>query len=239
MEPTRCGCAERKEYRTVSVTVARINRSPQRDGFEERGTRDDPVPAWTISIGARNGGTEPLSEVSIDRRVRHSGRSSLHFSASRTIYAFQIVSQEVEARPGGIYRLTGFARTKNVHHEVNAKGINQFNNCYLAIFLFDGNGELVARDVRMPIQPNTDDWQGLSLRVDAPDSVRRVEVKMFLSISGDLWFDDLELSIEGGREIPAPASVFRDDFEGLRDLPATWFVEEGARNGGTSPVSTV
>ncbi len=131
-------------------------------GFEEKGIRDDPIPAWTILVGARNGGEEPLSEVSIDRKVRRTGRSSLHFSGSRTTYAFQIVSQQVEVRPGGAYQLTGFARTKDVRHEVNAKGINQFNNCYLAIFLFDGNGELVGRAVRTPAQPNTDGWQELS-----------------------------------------------------------------------------
>ena len=197
------------------IVVAGQGEGIANGGFEARATRDDPIPAWTISVGARNGGNEPLSEVSIDRRVRHSGRSSLHFSGSRTTYAFQIVSQQVEVRPGGAYQLTGFARTKDVRHEVNAKGINQFNNCYLAIFLFDGNGELVGRDVRTPAQPNTDGWQELSLQIDAPDSVRRAEVKMFLSISGELWFDDLKLAIEGGREIPAPASVFRDDFEGL------------------------
>ena len=208
-------------------------------GFEEQGSRDDPVPSWTLVIGARNGGEEPVSEVSLDRKVRHSGRSSLHFSADRKTFAFQIISQEIEARPGGTYRLSSFVRTKNVRHERNAKGINQFNNCYLALFLFDANGEVVARDVGTPTKPYTEDWESLTLQVMAPDSVRRAEVKMFLSISGDVWFDDLHVEIDGGRLVPAPAPVFHDDLEGIKSLPSSWLLEEGARNGGDSPESTI
>jgi len=207
--------------------------------FELKGSKVDAVPGWTVSIGARNGGEEPLSKVSLDRKMKRSGKRSLHLGVDRDTFGLQIVGQEVEARPGAIYRLSGHARTKNVRHEVNAKGIPQFNNCYLALFLFDGNGELVARDIATPSRPYTDDWEELSLAVEAPDSVRRAEVKMFLSISGDLWFDDLELAIEGGQAVPKPALVFRDDFESQDELAAAWLVEEGARNGGTEPVSTV
>lgn len=207
--------------------------------FEEKGSKHDPVPSWVLSIGARNGGNEPISEVELDRKVRHSGKGSLRFSASRKTFAFQIAAQEIEARPGGTYRVSGFARTKNVRHEVNSKGITQFNNCYLAIFLFDDNGEIVARDIATPTRPYTDDWESLSLEVVAPDTVRRAEVKMFMSISGELWFDDLSVSIDGGRPIPSPAPVFRDDFEELTRLPPTWLVEEGARNGGEAPPSMI
>lgn len=222
----------------VSIAAVRQEEAIANGGFDRRATEQDPLPCWTLSIGARNGGDETLSEVALDRELRRSGASSLHFSASRTTYAFQIVSQEVEARPGGTYQLTAFARTQDVLQQVNAEGIQQFDNCYVALFLFDGNGELVAREVKTPTRPTNDDWEELSLRVRAPATVRRAEVKLFLSVSGDLWFDDLTLSIEGGEPLPEPLLVFRDDFEGLSELPPAWIAEEGARNGGASPVST-
>lgn len=206
--------------------------------FEAKAARDDPIPGWSVSLGARNGAESPLSEVALDRRVRRSGKQSLHFSVSGSTYGLQIVGQEVEARPGAIYTLTGFARTEGVHREVNGLGIQQHDNCYVALFLFDGNGELVGRELANPRRPSTQGWEPFALRAEASESVRRVEVKAFLTVSGELWVDDLTLTVEGGAELPAPAPVFHDDFEGEGLAPA-WLVEEGARNGGEEPISSV
>ncbi|HTE06201.1 MAG TPA: hypothetical protein VK824_08395, partial [Planctomycetota bacterium] len=98
-------------------------------GFEEAATKDSPFAGWSVDIGARNGGEEPLSEVTLDHKEKHGGKSSLHLSAGSATLAFRIVSQAVEARPGGRYALSAFTRTKNVRHEQNARGINQFDNC--------------------------------------------------------------------------------------------------------------
>ncbi|MCB9898656.1 MAG: hypothetical protein H6825_11690 [Planctomycetes bacterium] len=204
--------------------------------FETKGGKSDPVPGWTLSVGARNGGDAPLSEVELDGKTKHGGKRALHVSARNTTLAFQIVQQDVAVRLGGHYRLTGFARTDDVRRETNVKGIAQFDNCYLALFAYDGLGELCGRQIAFPDR-SQHDWQALTLDFDAPQTARRIAVTMFLSVSGDLWFDDLALEIEGGDEVPEPALVFEEDFEGLDALPPAWLVEEGARNGGTEPVS--
>src|SRR4029453_2886288 len=64
-------------------------------------------------------------------------------------------------------------------------------------------------------------------------------IKVFSSISGEVWIDDVTLSVEGGQAVPAPVVVFAEDFESLKELPPAWLVEEGARNGGDAPPSTV
>ena len=207
--------------------------------FETPATKTDPVPGWTVEIGALNGGSEPLNEVEVDKGQKHGGKASLHLSASASTLAFQIVSQSVEVRPGGKYKLSAFTRTKGLRHEQNARGINQFNNCYLALFLFDGVGEVKAKDVKTLKQPETNGWEPVQVEVTAPDDIRRAEIKVFSSISGEVWLDDVSLSIEGGKPVPPPVVVFEEDFEALKELPPAWLIEEGARNGGDAPPSTV
>ena len=152
------------------------------------------------------------------------------------------------ARPGGVYELSVHALAEGLVREVNDRGIEQFDNSYAAIFLFDTAGELVGRALASPDRPDTDGWQALSCRLEAPESTRRAEVRLFLSVSGDLWFDDLELHVEGGEAVEPPRLLFLERFEsvtgppadGAADgpLPAEWEAVVGARNGGETPLST-
>ncbi|MEW6741695.1 MAG: hypothetical protein AB1486_02955 [Planctomycetota bacterium] len=199
--------------------------------FEKRPGRDGSIPGWELSIGAMNGATAPVSVVEIDPKVKHGGRSSLKFSGDNTTRAWQIARQEVTLRPGGKYRLTGWARTQDVRQEkVRGTNITQFANCYLMLILFDGSGEVAGRQLAVP-QKSGADWEKLQVELEAPKTARRAVITIFLSMSGTLWIDDLELAIERGEELPAPEVLVSEGFEKTSRIPAGWEEELGARNG--------
>jgi hypothetical protein len=208
-------------------------------GFDAAASKAEPIPGWTLQIGARNGGTSPLSVAELDRKEKHGGKASLHLAGGAQVLAYQSVTQDVEARPGGSYELSAFTRTKNVRHEQNALGIPQFDNSYLGLFLYDGLGEVVGRQLAPLERPSTDGWKPLRVALQAPQTTRRATVILFLSVSGDAWFDDLSLEIRGGEAVPEPATVFAEDFEALKELPPAWLLEIGATNGAESPTSLV
>ncbi len=194
-------------------------------GFEDRGRADDPVPGWMVELGAQNGGEHPSSLLEIDRKEKHSGKGSLHFQGKSSTRGWLIAKQSVPVRPGGSYELVGWTKTEGVKRE----GI-QFNNCYLMLLFFDGGGELVAREIAVPGQPSSP-WTKHELRIVAPDSARKGWIYAFLSKTGELWVDDLELEIEGGEELPEFKPVFHEDFAKARRLPSKWKKEVGATNG--------
>ncbi len=201
-------------------------------GFEDKPTKTDPVPGWTVVIGALNGANEPESVCEVDRKEQQGGKSALHFHGENPTRAWKAAEQPVEARPGGRYRLTGQYRASGVRRE----GI-QFNNCYVALFLFDASGELLAREFRTP--GKQDAWQDFTVELTAPDTVREAKVFCFLSMTGDLWIDDLALTIEGGTPLPPTETLLAEDFEQAKDVPEGWTRGVGAINAGGGKESQV
>ena len=193
--------------------------------FEARPAAGDPVPGWTLELGATNAGEEPRSRVEIDSEERHSGRGSLHFRGEAATRGWTIARQAIPVRPGGDYTLEGWTRTRGVVKE----GM-QFHNCYLMLIFQDAVGETVARQYRTPDLP-TSDWSRMRVEATAPVNARKAFVYLFLSMSGELWVDDLELAIEGGEEIPGFEPVFAEDFAKARSLSSRWKKEVGATNG--------
>ena len=207
--------------------------------FEAKPPKDGSIPGWFLSVGATNGGSAPLSTVEMDSQVRKGGRQSLRFSGNGRTRAWRIAKQEVPARPGARYRLRAFAKTENVRKEkVEGTEITQFANCYVGLILFDGSGEVVARDYAHAETPSSG-WKKLECSLQAPEAVRKAQVYIFLSMSGDFWVDAVELEIEGGKEPPKPKVLLREGFEKAARLPPEWAEEEGATNGSGSTRSIV
>jgi hypothetical protein len=213
---------------------------PIADGdFEAKPTAAAPVPGWSVGIGATNGALEPVSALDLDPRERHKGRASLRLHGDDTTRAWRTVQQDAPARPGGTYTLRAFAKAQNVRGEtVRGTSIRQFQNCFVGLVLFDGSGDVVAKDYRQPMLP-TSGWQPLEMKVVAPDTVRSARISISLTMSGTLWVDDVDLAIDGGRELPPPEVLVREGFENASALPPRWSEELGATNGGGDARSTV
>ncbi len=193
--------------------------------FEDKPSKQDAIPGWTLELGAQNGAPAPESTVEIDRQENHGGKASLHFSGNPGTRGWRIAKQAIEVRPGGEYRLEVWTKT----HAVSANGFG-LDNCYVGLFLFDANGELVARQLALPTKPDSE-WTKHELSLTAPATVRTAYVYAFLSMLGELWVDDLVLSIQGGERIAAPEVVFREDFTKLARLGDDWQRKVGATNG--------
>lgn len=222
---------------TSEATAASV---PLSNGDFEGGETAEGAPtSWTLGIGATNGGTQPQSIVELDRDVKHGGQAALHLAGDARVRAWRTLSQDLEARPGAAYRLSGWARTKKVAPEaVAGTNLVQRGNAYAGLFFLDAGGAVVAREVTTVRAP-TADWHEWKVEVAAPDSAVRVQITLFLSMSGDLWFDDLALTAAGGRALPAPELLFSEGFETAKELPATWWREIGAARGDTSAASKV
>ena len=197
----------------------------QNGGFDAKPTDADPLPGWTIELGATNGAREPLSRVDLDRQERHGGKTALLLSGDTATRGWSIVKQPVEVRPGGTYRLSAWTRTAGV--KPNGFGLD---NCYVGLFLFDATDRVVGRELAFPAKPDAP-WTRQELSLVAPATVRRASVFVFLSMLGELWVDDVALEIEGGEPLPEPEVVFAEGFEKAKRLSSAWKQEVGATNG--------
>lgn len=194
---------------------------------------------WTLEVGATNDGQEPSSTVALDTQVAHGGKASVRFSGDQSTRGWYALKQEVPVRPEGLYTLKAFARADGVRREtVRGTTVQQFENCYVGIVFFDWSGEMIAETHLAPKLPKSD-WEELSMYQVAPPQTRRVQVAIFLSMSGTLWVDDLEFSLEGGKEPPETKVLMKEGFETSDALPAEWGREVGARTGSGATVSLI
>ena len=195
------------------------------NGDFEAKAKDTRPPGWTFELGAQNGATTPESEVSLDTKEKHGGKAALHFQGKPATRGWLIAKQEIEARPGGEYKLEAWSRTAGV--QPNGFGLD---NCYLGLFFFDAGGTLVGRELATPTRPDAP-WARHELVATAAPTARKAYVYVFLSMLGELWVDDLALTIEGGERIPDPEIVFHEDFSKLKRLGSEWKKKVGATNG--------
>lgn len=208
-------------------------------GFESPAADDGLPSGWTSSVGANNGGNLPLSRVAVDGEVAHDGRASLRLSGDAQVRAWRTLEQDLEVRPGGTYALKAFARTRDVRREtVSGSRATQYENAFAAIFLYDAAGAVLARSAATVTTP-TADWHALSTQVVAPETTARAKVVLFLSMSGDLWLDDVDVAITGGRAPAAPETILREGFEAPGEWPAAWTKETGASRPGPETWSRV
>ncbi len=194
-------------------------------GFEEKAGKDVAPPGWTLELGAQNGATKPESKVELDLKEKHGGKASLRFSGDAATRGWMILKQSIEVRPGGKYSLEAWTRTAGV--KTNGFGIN---NCYVGLFFFDASDKLVGRELAAPTQPESP-WTKQTIAIEAASNARKGYVYVFLSMLGNLWVDDLALTIEGGGHVPAPELVFKEDWSKAKRLGSEWKKTIGATNG--------
>ncbi len=212
---------------------------PLANGDFEATTSTGAIPHWTLEVGARNGGTDAASRVDLDTSVRHGGQASLHFSGDDKVRTWLAASQEFEGRPGATYTLGAFAKTLNVRSEKGqGTNVQQYSNAYVAIFLRSADGQIVAKDYARATLP-TADWEKVTAKVTAPETTRSAEVYVFLSMSGDMWVDDLDLDVAGGKALPPPELVLSEGFENATTMPAQWNEVLGASNAPGGPRSLI
>lgn len=193
--------------------------------FEGKAEKGGRPPGWAYELGAQNGATTPESRVELDGKVKHGGKAALRFSGDPSTRGWLIAKQAIEVRPGGDYRLEAWTKASGI--KGNGFGLD---NAYVGLFFFDAEGKVVGKQLAWPKQPDSD-WTKQELSLTAASNARTGYVYVFLSMLGELWVDDLALTIEGGERIPAPKLVWSEDFAKLKRLGSDWKKKVGATNG--------
>jgi serine/threonine protein kinase/WD40 repeat protein len=157
---------------------------------------------WLIDIhGAK-------SEVELDRRVKHRGKSSLRISS--TAPSDTALGQEVKLQPGQHYQLTGWVRTRNL----DPKGSSAFGT--LQVQNAGGRGTIAGGDNHQ----GDNDWTQVSLSFQSPPSGSVRICVFFVGFgegTGTAWFDDLQLDaidLAKASQIPesSPSAAGVDDW---------------------------
>src|SRR5262245_4638683 len=175
--------------------------------FEAKGAKDGRPPGWSFELGAQNGATTPESKVELDAKEKHGGKSALRFSGNEATRGWILAKQKIEVRPGGKYHLEAWTKTAGV--KPNGFGLN---NCYVGMSFLDASGQLAGRTaLANPAKPDSP-WTKQVVDATAAPNAHEGYVYAFLSMLGDLWIDDLALTIEGGEKLAGPTLVFKEDF---------------------------
>ena len=138
---------------------------------------------WKVEVGARNGGEKPVSEV------KKMVGPALMMRGDESTMAWRSVSQSIKVKPGGRYRLTFQGRSKGVRREGR-----QYDNCYVGVISFDGEGERVGLTVED--LSGADAWKDYTLRFVPPAAAAKTDILIFLSKSGTLQIKNLRLGEE-------------------------------------------
>ena len=182
---------------------------------------------WEVEVGARNGADQPLSDV------RKIAGPALMLRGNASTMAWNSVSQEVNLDPGATYQLEFDARCKDVRREGT-----QHDNCYVGLMSFDRLEKLAGHAIE-DVSTSTGDWKHFSVDYTVPTNAQKTSVMIFLSKSGILGVKGVKITsgaIGAAREkdnLLSNASF--KDWKG--DLPESWLVEIGAKNGADQPLS--
>src|SRR5688572_3695664 len=103
-----------------------------------------------LETGAQNGATKPESEVELDAKEKHGGKTSLRLSGDTSTRGWRILKQPIEVRPGGKYTLEAWTKTAGV--KPNGFGID---NCYVGIFFFDAQDKPAGIQRASPTLPDS------------------------------------------------------------------------------------
>ena len=164
------------------------------DGLLQNSSFDEGARHWTMLQGAAHPGAERVfAELVIDDTVTRSGIRSARASGNiDTTYWWTLESDPVPVRPGRRYKLSGWMRTDNVRQEGA-----QYNNSNLYIRFVDASGERLTMG-RLRVRATerltgTNDWTKLERVVTAPEGAAKAVVGCVLTVSGTVWFDDIDL----------------------------------------------
>jgi hypothetical protein len=148
---------------------------------------------FLASLGAvtRNASTTPIgSRYEIDNTVFYSGDSSLKLSGDNTTTDWFWIGKQLLTNYNSIY-LTYTVKGNNIIREGT-----QYQDCYVGFMFTDSNGN---KTYKINSYSGTFDWSQGELRLSAAelqsirDSGSRVDLVIFLDMTGQLWVDDLEI----------------------------------------------
>lgn len=156
---------------------------------------------WKTEIGATNGpqrtgSKDSVVEVDLELGALESPRS-LKLAGDADTLRWRTVGRELDAAPGDLFRLKTLVRAREVRREGN-----QFENLHASLVFLDRKGEPIGPPRFANARPGTFDWTELVIEGIAPEATKKVRAGLFLSMSGEAWFDDVELHRQQG--LPPP-----------------------------------
>ena len=185
--------------------------------FEQEPRAGDPVPGWTLEVQS-GGDALPTSIVESTSKESRGGRRSLRLAGDYGTRAWLGVVQALPVRPGAVYRLSAQTKTAGVKREGA-----QVEGCSLVLTLYDAAGAELGRRAILPGRPR-ERWTKSTTELLAPPSVREARLVANLSMSGELWIDDVELALDGGWDRPGATPLLEDRFD-REFLGPDWYAE--------------
>ena len=165
----------------ASAMSGNLLRNP---GFEE----GDPATGFPLAWRCTRGKT-----VQWMTDGGHGGKRYLRFIDTDNKSSIAVDSAHLPARPGGVYTLRGWLRTRD--------------NCHPGLYIqfFDENGER-CYEFHSKLPKPSADWQELTVQTTAPEAAVEVSALIYAFVGdvGTFDADDLELTVEGGRDPGTP-----------------------------------
>lgn len=136
--------------------------------------------------------------------------------------AGKITSSEAGGAFGGIvYRIPAYYIGKTIKLEGFMKIKNVENGFVGLVLRVDANGSSLAFDnMHSQNVVGTKDWQKYSITLDYPDQADNIIVGGMLTGKGEVWFDDLVVTIDGEniQTIKLPRAVTDNEFDHGSDI---------------------
>lgn len=169
----------------LAARAADDDRGIHNGSFEEKG---DGIPSWSLAQGARTNGSG-ASVVDVDHEVAADGRASLRLTGTDGTAIWQLVEQAIDARPGDRVLVTFKGRSRGV-----AQSSGQYANANLLLAFRGGDGGNLGLLVS-PRFFGDRDWTAAAVHGVVPARAKSVVVGGFLSMTGTLWIDDLDVRV--------------------------------------------
>ena len=122
----------------------------------------------------------------------------MHLAGNKKTLLWQSVNRYFEAAPGDVFLFSAMVSAKKVRREQNVLGIQQFANLHQRLVFFDEEGNTLGAPRYANPGFGDYEWQETSVRAVTPEGAKRGLAGIFLSVSGDVWVDDIELTRQPG-----------------------------------------
>jgi len=153
---------------------------------------------WVEVVGAHNGNGPARSTITLDKTNRAGGsQGSVHFSGDAHTIQWYVLQRTIDAAPGDELTFRAKVKAKDVRKE----GI-QFPNFHMSLVFLGADGATLGVPKFAHCGQGSFDWKDVSVSSVAPLGTAKARAAMFLSMSGDAWFDDLGISMQAGGSPP-------------------------------------
>lgn len=173
----------------VSVDRPEVRRFLRNGSFEV--TSGVGPMGWESGIAARQtqSGPTTASRWELDYETPMEGKASLKMAGdAQTSQWIEMRSTPVAVSPGQRVTLTGFTRSRGV-----SLSSRQHRHANLTITFLSATGAEISTMESPAVEGNTG-WTPVELEVVAPLEAVNMRVGCLLTMSGEIWFDDIHLS---------------------------------------------